>query len=152
MVNAERQVAIQTLRATLRNEIGVFPSQKQIRALVKLFSEDYTSRGIGVKNWRLNREINIHWLNHLNAKLGRLPTRTEAKGLLFATLTQDNQQSLQQAQQAYPRLVQYLALYQKEYSGDDIRRIFENAIEHQLLLNCRDACPKLLGRRSSLSN
>jgi hypothetical protein len=49
-----------------------------------------------------------------------------------------------QMRSAYPQLAQLLDLYQREYQGDDARRIFENAVERRLLLNCRDACPTCL--------
>ena len=55
---------------------GLLPDRRQIRLLLKLFSDDYTGRGIGLRNWRLYHELNARWIPRLIDRLGRLPTPT----------------------------------------------------------------------------
>jgi len=142
--SAERQSALRDLRDGLRQTNGLLPDRGQIRLLLKLFSDDYTGRSIDLRNWRLYRELNAFWVPALTARLGRLPTLIEARGLLHYELTHHNTQRRDEARVAYPELTRLLTLYEDEYSGDDVRRVFENAVGRRLLLNCRDACPTCL--------
>jgi hypothetical protein len=141
---AERQAALRDLRDGFRQMCGLLPNRDQIRLLLKLFSDDYTGRGIGLRNWRLYRELNVLWVPAVSDRLGRLPTQTEARGLMHYDLTRRDAQRCAQARTVYPELARLLELYQREYTGNDVRRIFENAIGRRLLLNCRDACPTCL--------
>ncbi|MCP4542426.1 MAG: DEAD/DEAH box helicase [Chloroflexi bacterium] len=146
-LSAERQDALRALRDGLRQQCGMFPARAQTRLLVKLFSDDYAQQSIGLRNWRLYRELNVNWISDLTIRLGRLPTPTEARGLLHYELTHSDGERRVAARQAYPELTRLLDLYQREYHGGnarEVRRIFENAVGRRLLLNCRDACPTCL--------
>lgn len=140
----KRQEALRDLRDGLRKASGLLPHRLQIRLLVRLFSDDYTGAGIGLRNWRLYRELNAIWVAELARRLGRLPTATETRGLLYHALTHSNGQRRAAERTHYPELTRLLELYQGEYGGDEARRVFGNAISRRLLLNCRDACPTCL--------
>ncbi len=144
--SAARQAALHNLRDKLRRTCGMLPNRGQIRLLLTPFSDDYTGRGTGLRNWRLYRELNALWLPALTERLGRLPTLTEARGLLYYALMHPNNQRRSQERAAYPELTHLLKLYENEYQGNrnDVRRAFENAVGRRLLLNCRDACPTCL--------
>lgn len=141
---ADRQAALHTLRDEFRQFCGFYPHRSQLRLVFKLFSDDYTGQNIGLRNWRLYRELNIDWVPTLTSRLGRLPTLVEAHSLLHYDLTHQKDQRRIQAHDDYPELTRLLTLYQDEYEGDDVRRVFENAVSRRLLLNCRDACPTCL--------
>jgi len=142
--SAERQAALGDLRDGLRQQCGLFPGLAQTRLLVKVFSDDYAQQSIGVRNWRLYRELNAGWIPDLTVRLGRLPTPIEARGLLHYELTHPDGARREAVIQTYPELAGLLGLYQREYNGDEVRRVFENAVGRRLLLNCRDACPTCL--------
>lgn len=142
--SASRQAALRALREGLRQHCGVFPHRAQVRLLVKVFSEDYAQQGLGLRNWRLYRELNSGWITDLTVRLGRLPTFTEARGLLHHELTHPDSRRCEAARQACPELTRLMGLYQREYAGAIVRRVFENAVGRRLLLNCRDACPTCL--------
>jgi hypothetical protein len=122
----------------------LFPTRAHIRLLVKLFSDDYAQRGIGLRNWRLYREINVDWVPVLAERIGRRPTAAEARGFLHYEFTHPDSERQEAAHRAYPELARLLGLYQREYEGRDVRRIFENAVGRRLLLNCVDVCPTCL--------
>lgn len=141
--STERQVALRELCDVLQQARGFPPQRDQIKSLLRLFSDDYTGRE-GLLNWNLYRELNRQWVSSLTERLGRLPTRTEARGLLHYALTHSDVERRKEERTAYPELTRLLELYESEYEGDDVRQVFENAVGRRLLLNCRDVCPTCL--------
>jgi hypothetical protein len=141
--STEREAALRELRDVLQQARGFPPQRDQIKSLLRLFSDDYTGRE-GLLNWRLYRELNRQWVPNLTERLGRLPTRTEARGLLHYALTHPNEKQQEEERAAYPELTHLLELYESEYERDDIRQVFENAVGRRLLLNCRDVFPTCL--------
>jgi hypothetical protein len=142
--SAARQEALHGLRQGLRRTCGLFPQRTHIRLLVKLFSDDYAQRGVGLRNWRLYRELNVGWIPALTQRLGRRPTPVEARGFLHYEFTHQDGDRRDGARRTYPELARLLDLYQREYGGSDVRRVFENGVGRRLLLNCVDACPTCL--------
>jgi len=141
--STERETALRELRDVLQQARGFPPQHGQIKSLLRIFSDDYTGRE-GFLNWKLYRELNRQWVPNLTERLGRLPTRTEVRGLLHYALTHPNEKRQEEEQAAYPELTRLLELYESEYEGDDIRQVFENVVGRRLLLNCRDVCPTCL--------
>lgn len=146
---SDRQVAIEALLARVRRQLGVLVRQAQLKVLLRVFIPDYTQEvdGSPLCNWRIFREINHEFLPHCTQQLGRDPTFTEARALLYRTIIK-----ARQAQQPlpYPESVRLLQLYEAEYgsSADEARKAFEAGVERRMLLNCRCNCSSCLDDRS----
>jgi hypothetical protein len=146
----DREAALRQVRQVARQMGQTTVGRTHIRLLLKLFSDDYAGQGIGLRNWRLHRELNVGWIPDLTRRLGRLPTPVEAKGLLHYALTHRDMARREQERITYPELTRLLLLYQGEYGvNNDARRVFENGVRRRLLLNCRDVCPTCLDEGSA---
>lgn len=144
--SVNRQTAIETLLAEVRRQLGVIVRQEQLKTLLRVFIADYTQEidGQPITNWRLFREINHEFLPCCVQKLGRDPSFTEARSLLY----QEINQAIQGEQNScYPELKRLFKLYQQNYS-QDTQKAFEAAVERRMLLNCRCNCPSCLNDRS----
>jgi hypothetical protein len=157
--SSDRQQAIETLLGEARRHLGILIRQEHIKSLLRVFIPDYTQRldGQPLSNWRLFREINHEFLPRCVQNLGREPSFTEARAMLY-TIVRDADQSEQPA--VYPELTRLLHLYQAEYGPEpdtmrerfayeqEVRQAFENAVERRALLTCRGSCPNCLDDRS----
>ena len=152
--SADRQIAIDSLLAEVRRQLGVPVRQAQLKSLLRVFIPDYTQEvdGSPLVNWRIFREINHEFLPDCAVELGRDPSFTEARAMLYRKIIKTKQQ-----QSPYPESRRLLKLYETEYvsSNEDeagkaeARKAFEAAVERRMLLNCRCNCSSCLDDRSS---
>ncbi|NJK81355.1 MAG: hypothetical protein HC914_16285 [Chloroflexaceae bacterium] len=149
--SSDRQQAIEALLAAIRRDLGILISQDHIKSLLRVFIADYTQflNGQPLSNWRLFYEINHVFLPRCIQQLGREPSFTEIRALLYQSVYDADQANLQPG---YPELTRLLHLYQTEYDHDpdatEVRQAFENAIDRRALLTCRGSCPNCLDDRS----
>ncbi len=147
----DRQQAIERLLTEVRHHLGLLIRQEHIKALLRVFIPDYTQLldGHPLSNWQLFREINYVFLPSCEQRLGREPTFTEARAMLYIIVRDADpaEHSI-----LYPELTRLLRLYQAEYGPEpdasEVRQAFENAVERRLLLTCRGTCPNCLDDRS----
>jgi hypothetical protein len=152
--SSDRQIAIDSLLAEVRRQLGVPVRQAQLKSLLRVFIPDYTQEvdGSPLVNWRIFREINHEFLPDCAVELGRDPSFTEARAMLYRKIIKTKQQ-----QSPYPESKRLLKLYETEYvsSNEDeagkaeARKAFEAAVERRMLLNCRCNCSSCLDDRSS---
>ncbi|HAJ58723.1 MAG TPA: hypothetical protein DCP31_05205 [Cyanobacteria bacterium UBA8543] len=152
--SSDRQIAIDRLLAEVRCQLGVPVRQAQLKSLLRVFIPDYTQEvdGSPLVNWRIFREINHEFLPDCAVELGRDPSFTEARAMLYRKIIKTKQQ-----QSPYPESRRLLKLYETEYvsSNEDeagkaeARKAFEAAVERRMLLNCRCNCSSCLDDRSS---
>jgi hypothetical protein len=152
--SSDRQIAIDRLLAEVRRQLGVPVRQAQLKSLLRVFIPDYTQEvdGSPLVNWRIFREINHEFLPDCAVELGRDPSFTEARAMLYRKIIKTKQQ-----QSPYPESRRLLKLYETEYvsSNEDeagkaeARKAFEAAVERRMLLNCRCNCSSCLDDRSS---
>ena len=152
--SSDRQIAIDRLLAEVRRQLRVPIRQAQLKSLLRVFIPDYTQEvdGNPLVNWRIFREINHEFLPEYAVELGRDPSFTEARGMLYRKIIKTKQQ-----QSPYPESRRLLKLYETEYvsSNEDetgkaeARKAFEAAVERRMLLNCRCNCSSCLDDRSS---
>lgn len=147
--SSDRQNKIEELMANVRQQLGVPMRQTQLKALLRVFILDYTQQpeDTPLVNWRIFREINHEFLPHCSEQLGRDPTFTEARAMLYREIIKARQK--QQAS-PYPELAYLLQLYEIEYArqSDEARKAFEAGVERRMLLNCRCNCSNCLNDRS----
>ncbi len=133
----------------MRRQLSVPLRQAQLKSLLRVFIPDYPQEvdGSHLVNWRIFREINHEFLPRCVQQLGRDPTFTEARALLYRTIIK-----ARQAQQPppYPESARLLQLYEAEdgSSGGEARKAFEASVERRMLLNCRCNCSSCLDDRS----
>ena len=122
--SSDRRQAIETLLGEARRHLGILIRQEHIKSLLRVFIPDYTQRldEQPLSNWRLFREINHEFLPRCVQNLGREPSFTEARAMLY-TLVRDADQSEQPA--VYPELTRLLHLYQAEYGPEPDRNNLE---------------------------
>ncbi|MCA1990715.1 MAG: DEAD/DEAH box helicase [Coleofasciculus sp. S288] len=152
--SSDRQIGIDRLLAEVRCQLGVPVRQAQLKSLLRVFIPDYTQEvdGSPLVNWRIFREINHEFLPDCAVELGRDPSFTEARAMLYRKIIKTKQQ-----QSPYPESRRLLKLYETEYvsSNEDeagkaeARKAFEAAVERRMLLNCRCNCSSCLDDRSS---
>jgi len=152
--SSDRQIAIDRLLAEVRHQLSVPVRQAQLKPLLRVFIPDYTQEvdGSPLVNWRIFREINHEFLPDCAVELGRDPSFTEARAMLYRKIIKTKQQ-----QSPYPESARLLKLYETEYvsSNEDetgkaeARKAFEAAVERRMLLNCRCNCSSCLDDRSS---
>jgi hypothetical protein len=140
----ERQRAIEGLLAEVRLRLGVVIRQEDAKALLRLFVAEYIgpSGAVTLANWRLYREVNAVFLADCAMLLGREPTFSEAKGMLY--------QRVSAGEDAYRELRLLLEIHRAEHGAGaerEIRQAFESAVERRLLLNCQCSCPSCLNDR-----
>ena len=147
--SSDRQKNIEALLALVRRQLGVPVRQAQLKALLRVFIPEYTQTfdGSTLVNWRIFREIHHEFLPRCTQQLGRDPTFTEARALLYREIFKARRD---QQSPPYPELICLLQLYEAEYVGsvDEARKAFEAGVERRMLLNCRCNCSNCLDDRS----
>lgn len=145
----DRQAAIEELLARVRRQLGVPVRQAQLKVLLRVFIPDYTQEvdGSPLVNWRIFREINHEFLPHISQQLGRDPTFTEARALLYLEILKARQTK---QQPLLPESARLLRIYEAEYGSSvpEARKAFEAGVERRMLLNCRCNCSSCLDDRS----
>ncbi|MEB3311647.1 MAG: hypothetical protein VKJ02_15595 [Snowella sp.] len=147
--SGDRQLAIGRLLAEVRRQLGVPVRQIQLKSLLRVFIPDYTQviDGQPLVNWRIFQEINHQFLPDCADQLGRDPSFTEARAMLYRKIINARKQQTT----PFPESERLLKLYEDEYgtTGEEARKTFESAVERRMLLNCRTCCSNCLDDRSS---
>lgn len=91
--SSDRQIAIDRLLAEVRRQLGVPVRQAQLKSLLRVFIPDYTQEvdGSPLVNWRIFREINHEFLPDYAVELGRDPSFTEARAMLYRKIIKARQ-------------------------------------------------------------
>jgi DEAD/DEAH box helicase/Helicase conserved C-terminal domain len=148
--SSDRQMAIERLLAAVRTQLRVPVRQAQLKSLLRVFIPDYTQEvdGNPIVNWRIFQEINDRFLPKCAEELGRDPSFTEAKAILYRQLRHEARS--QAPSISYPESGRLLKLYEHEYGAtDEARKACEAGIERRMLLNCRCSCSSCLDDRNS---